>query len=67
MELSKELEQQIDSKVPFEEKEKIYTQIMTEEGWRKWRLERIKKASGIEVEDVEINGEIYRVAKENKK
>ena len=67
MEIPKWMDELIDKHVSVEEQERIYSQIRTAEGWRKWRLERIKKASGIEVEDVEINGEIYRVAKENKK
>lgn len=67
MELPKELDSQIDKNVTFEQKEQIYSQIRTAEGWRKWRLERMKQTAGIEVEDVEIDGELYRVVKENKK
>ena len=67
MQISKELEKKIDGNVPFETKEKLYNQIRTNEDFRKWRLERLKQVTGIEFEDIEIDGTKYRFIKEKDK
>lgn len=67
MELPKTLDNLIEQNVSLEQKEKIFERIKTPEGFRKWQLERLKEKTGIEFEDIEIDGTIYRFEKGDKK
>lgn len=63
MELPKTLDNLIEQNVSLEQKEKVFNETQTQEGFRKWKLERLKEKTGIEFEYKEIDGEVYLVAK----